>query len=171
MKTLMMCFVMMVAAMPFSAIAADAPDAKPPYYLTDAELDKSLGVNAETKTPATFVWVVYFHREPGCATCQLMSKMTHETVRTHFADTVKERQIVLRYQNFEDAKNAELVKKLKVKSPSLAVIVVRDGKIVKAKIADQIWALAADKEKFTDYVRKEIDVYHRETVPPPPPHK
>ncbi len=142
--------------------AQEKTDDKPPYYLKNEDLDKKLGVDEKAEAPETYIWLVYFHRVPGCATCQLMSKYIYEAVDTKFKEDVKTKGIVLRYQNFEDKKNAELVKKLKVQSPSLAIIVVKDGKLVKAKMAGQIWSLAGDKKKFIEYVEKEISVYKTE---------
>jgi len=132
---------------------------KPPYYLTDAELDKKLGVDEKVDAPKEYVWVIYFHRVPGCDTCQLMSKYIYETIKERFGGDVKGRKIVLRYRDFEEKKNADLVKKLGIKSPSLAVIQIKDGKMAKAKPAAKIWSLAAEKDKFIDYVEKEIKSY------------
>lgn len=148
--------------LPTALQAEEKKDDKPPYYLTDAELDKKLGVDEETKPPEQFVWVAYFHRVPGCDTCQLMSKYIYETIDARFSDDVKVKEILLRYRNFEDRKNAEIVKKLKIKSPSLAIMIVKDGKLTKAKLAGKIWSLASDKDKFMDYVEEEINVYKKE---------
>jgi len=137
-------------------------DDKPPYYLTDAQLDKKLGVDEKAKAPEEFVWLIYFHRVPGCDTCQLMSKYIYETVEKRFVEEVKNKQIVLRYKNFEDKKNADLVKRFNIKSPMLVVVQIKDGKLVKAKHAEEIWPLAADKKKFIDYVEKEIKAYFSE---------
>ena len=135
---------------------------KPPYYLTDAELDKKLSIDEKTEAPKEYVWVIYFHRVPGCETCQLMSKLVYETVEEQFVDNAKEKQTVLRYRNFEEKKNADLVKKLGVKSPTLAIMIIKDGKLAKAKLADKIWAFAGDKKKFMEYVEKEIKAYSDE---------
>ena len=134
-------------------------DNRPPYYLADAELDKKLGVDEKTETPKEYVQVIYFHRVPGCDACQLMSKYVYETVKRLFADDVKEKRIVLRYRNFEEEKNADLVEKLGIKSPSLAVIQIEDGEMVKAKLAGKIWSLVAEKEKFIRYVAEEMKSY------------
>ena len=148
-----------------SVFCAETKEAdKLPYSLTDAELDKKLGIDEKNVVPNEYIWVVYFHRVPGCDTCQLMSKYVYETVEKRFGNAVKERKIVLRYQNFEDRKNAALVTKLGIKSPTLAVIQVKDGKLAKTKMATQIWALAAEKEKFIDYVEKEIKAYIDESA-------
>ena len=152
-------FVLAACLTALNVFGAEKKEDKPPYYLTDAELDKKLGVDEKAEAPTEYVWVVYFHRVPGCDTCQLMSKYIYETVKERFGDGVEEKKIVLRYKNFEEKKNADLVKKLGIKSPSLAVIQIKDGKMVKAKLADKIWSLAAEKKKFLDYVEKEIKVY------------
>jgi hypothetical protein len=135
---------------------------KPPYYMTDAELDKKLGIDEKVEAPKEYIWVVYFHRVPGCATCQLMSKYIYETVEKRFGDEMKGKEIVLRFQNFEERKNAALVQRLAIKSPMLAIIQIKDGKLVKAKHADKVWTLVAEKDKFIDYVEKEIKTYTEE---------
>lgn len=137
-------------------------DDKPPYYMTDEQLDKKLGVDEKAETPEMFIWVVYFHRVPGCDTCQLMSRYVYEAVDANFSDEVKVKDLVLRYRNFEDKKNESLVKKLKIKSPSLAILIVKDGKPTKAKLAGKIWSLAKNKKEFTDYVMEEINSYRKE---------
>ena len=139
--------------------ADEKKDDKAPYYLTDEELDKKLGVDEKAEAPEAFVWVVYFHRVPGCDTCQLMSKYIYETVDSRFKDDTKVKEIVLRYRNIEDKKNADLVKKLKIKSPSLAIMIVKDGKLLKVKLAGKIWSFAKDKDEFMDYVEAEINAY------------
>ena len=160
-RMLVFLFVLPAVVLSPTVVQADdkKKDDKPPYYLTDEELDKKLGVDAEAESPEAFVWVVYFHRVPGCDTCQLMSKYVYEAVDTRFSDDVKSKEIVLRYRNLEEKKNADLIKKLKIKSPSLAIMIVKDGKPVKAKMAGKIWSLAKDKDEFMDYVEKEINAY------------
>lgn len=139
--------------------AYDSQKDKAPYYLTDDELDKKFDVKSETKMPDDYVRVLYFHRVPGCSTCQTMSKYVYETLSKTYFEKVKNRQIVLRYFNFEDPKNAKLVKTFKIASPTLVLIQGRNGKDVKAKYADKIWSLAGDKMAFMKYVGKEIDGY------------
>lgn len=137
----------------------DAPNAKSPYYLTVEKLDEALGVDKDTEKAKDYVRVIYFHRVPGCATCQMMSKYIFETVQKSFSGELKNKKVILRYYNFEDPKNEKLVKTFKVKSPSMFVIQGTGGKDVKAKNADQIWPLASDKKKFMEYVEKEIRDY------------
>ena len=134
-------------------------DAKPLYELSDKELDKKLGIDEKTETVKDYIGVIGFHRFPACSSCELMSKYVYETVTERFADELKGKRIVLRYRNFEDEKNAELVKKLGIRSPSLAILQFRGGKPAKAKLAATIWSLAAEKEKFMDQVEEDVKWY------------
>jgi len=144
-------------------VGQEKNDDRPPYYLTDAELDKKLGVDEKTEAPKEYVWLIYFHRVPGCSTCQLMAKYIYETVDKRFSNELKARQIVLRYKNLDAANNIELVKRFSIRSPMLVAVHIKDGKIVRAKHTDKIWSLAAEKEKFIDYVEKEIKSYFPES--------
>jgi hypothetical protein len=135
---------------------------KLPYYLTEVELDKKLGVDEKVEVPKEYVWVVYFHRIPSCDTCLLMTQYTYETIEQRFGDEVKQKIIVFRYMNFEEEQNTDLVEKLGIKVPMLAVIKINDGKMEKAKLARKVWILAAEKDEFIDYVEKEIKLYTEE---------
>jgi len=132
---------------------------QPPCYLTDADLDKKFGVDEKDQALTEYVWVIYFHQVPVCGTCQLMVKFIYETIHEHFIEEVKGRRLVLRYRDFESEQNAALVKRLGIKSPSLVVSQIKNGKMVKAKLPGKIWSLAAEKEKFMAYVAKEIQSY------------
>lgn len=150
-----MCAAYLFVALPLLAEETD----KPPYYLSAEALDASLGVDADAVKPANFVRAVYFHRVPGCATCQKMSKYIYETVKTQFPADVKDKKLVLRYMNFEDAKHAKVVKAFDIKSPTLVIIDVQDGKDARVKKAARLWELSADKAKFQTYVADEIKAY------------
>lgn len=158
--TLALCIVTIFTAVSIQTVSAyDPQKEKAPYYMTDDELDKTFDVKAETKKSNDYVRVLYFHRVPGCSTCQTMSKYVYETILKTYSREVKNRQVVLRYFNFEDPKNAKLVKTFKIASPTLVLIQGRNGKDIKAKYADKIWSLAGDKAAFMKYVGKEIDGY------------
>ncbi len=162
--TLALCIVVIFTAVGIQTVSAYDPQKdKAPYHMTDKELDKTFDVKAETKMPDTYVRVLYFHRVPGCSTCQTMSKYIYETILRTYPEEVKNRRIVLRYFNFESPKNAKLVKTFKIASPTLVLIQGQNGKDVKAKKADKIWSLAGDKNIFMKYVGKEIDAYLKPT--------
>ena len=129
--------------------------------LSDTELDRYFGVEEEAlgKTPAQYVWVVYFHRLPECESCREMSQHLRELFTRRFHDDVKQQRIVYRYRDFEDHSNAALVQKLKITSSTLAIMFVKDGKPLKAKLAWRIWSLTAEREELFDYLGEMIQEY------------
>lgn len=161
--TLALCVVTIFTAVGIqTASGYDPQKDRAPYYMSDQDLDKTFDVKENTKMPDDYIRVLYFHRVPGCSTCQTMSKYIYETI-LKYPEDVKNRRIVLRYFNFEDPKNAKLVKVFRIASPTLVLIQGRGGKDIKAKYADKIWSLAGDKVTFMKYVGKEIDEYVKPT--------
>ena len=136
-----------------------ALDAKPPYHLSIDELDEALGVDPMAERPKDYVRVIYFHVVPGCDICQVMSKNVFLTLITSFKEELKTKRVTLQYYDIEDEKNMKIVKTFDVKGPSLYIVQGIDGKDVKAKNADQIWALVPTKKKFLEYVEKEVRAY------------
>ena len=130
-----------------------------PYHMSSQELDKSLSVDPEISIPQEYVRILYFHRDPGCATCQKMSKMVFQIVKKSFSEEARKKKVVLRYYDFEESKNEKLTKTFRITSPSLVILQMKSGNTSKAKFADQIWPLSGNSEKFFRYVEKEIREY------------
>ena len=140
------------------------PEAETLSGLSDEELDRRLGVDEGEigTTPDNYVWVLYFHRLPECEACREMSRHLQEFFTGRFHDEVQRQRIVFRYRNFEEGSNAALVQTLKIVSPSLVILLVKDGKSVKAKRAGRIWSLTAEKEELFDYLDDLIQPYLEE---------
>ena len=143
-----------------------ALDAKPPYHLSIDELDEALGVDPKAEKPKDYVRVIYFHIVPGCDICQTMSKNVFETLITSFQEELKTKQVILRFYDIEDEKNAKIVETFDVKGPSLYIVRGAGGKEVKAKNADEIWSLVTTKKKFLQYVEKEVRAYLSDETAP-----
>lgn len=148
------CSFLLVFGASFFPVYAEIP--QPPYHLSPQELDARLGVSAETPRPEDFLRVVYFYRNPGCATCQKMSRMVFDTLKRDFSPEIQTRKIVLRYLNLEDPKHARLVKTLNISSPSLFVVQVKAGKDVRILQLNRIWSLSGDAVRFQDYISRKI---------------
>lgn len=142
--------------------------AKPPYYWTQEQLNKELNIDQQVdsegkpiivESPKDYITVIYFHRTPGCQTCQLMSKYVFETLKDKFAQPLQNKTVVLKYLNFEEAKNEKMVKRLKIGSPTMVVLQTANEKDVKAKRCDKIWELAGDKKEFFQFVENEVADY------------
>jgi hypothetical protein len=71
---------------------------------------------------------------------------------------------VLRFRTLDEHKTADRARRFHIRSPMLVLVHIKDGKLVKAKHADKIWSFAAEKDKFIDYVEKEIKSYKTENA-------
>ncbi len=132
-----------------------------PYHWTPQELDQQLNVQKD-ENPSEFLRVVYFHRNPGCSSCQKMAKMLYSTIQTEFAQEAEQKKIVLRYMDFEKPENAVIVKTLKIQSSTLILFQIRDGRTIRARKLTQIWALCGDKTQFQQYISSEIHSFINE---------
>ncbi len=111
--------------------------------------------------PRDRVVVIYFHRVPGCATCQKMGAYSEEAIRSPFAKDLKDGKIEFHVVDFEDPKNAALAKGYKVSSPTLIVARIAGNKVAEYKNLTEIWSKAGDKAAFIDYVQTNIKQYQK----------
>jgi thiol-disulfide isomerase/thioredoxin len=114
--------------------------------------------------PAESVMALYFHRTQRCPTCRKMGDYAQEAVKTGFAEQLKRGQVVFRFVDFQDAKNAAVAKAYKVTGPALIVARVKDRKVVAVENLDQIWMKASDKQEFLDYVRDRVQAMREPSV-------
>jgi hypothetical protein len=107
------------------------------------------------------VVVMYFHRVPGCPTCQKMRAYTQEAVKGAFAKEINDGKVELHYIAFEDPKNAALTKGYKVGGPSLIVAKIAGNKVVEYKNLTEMWSKVGDKQAFVDYVESNAKDYQK----------
>ncbi len=106
--------------------------------------------------PADRVVVMYFHRVPGCATCQKMAAYSEEAVKKGFAKDVKDGKVEFYTIDFEDANNAALVRGYKISGPALIVAKVAAKKVAEYKNLTEIWSKVGDKPAFIEYVQTNV---------------
>lgn len=111
--------------------------------------------------PADRVVVMYFHRVPGCPTCQKMRGYTQEAVKGEFAKQIKAGKVELHFIAFEDPKNATLTQGYKVSGPSLIVARVAGNKVTEYKNLTEMWSKVGDKKAFIDYVQTAVKGYQK----------
>jgi thiol-disulfide isomerase/thioredoxin len=116
---------------------------------------------AAEDAPADRVVVMYFHRVPGCPTCQKMRGYTQEAVKGEFAKQIKDGKVELHYINFEDQKNAALTQGYKVSGPTLIVARVAGNKVAEYKNLTEIWSKVVDKPAFVKYVQENVKGYQK----------
>jgi hypothetical protein len=111
---------------------------------------------AAADTPKDRVLAIYFHRTERCPTCQKMGSYSEEAVKQRFAEQVKQGTVAFYFIDFEDAKNAKLVKGYKVDGPALIVAKIRDKKVEEYRNLEDIWTNVGDKAAFLEYVQENI---------------
>ncbi|MBN1854268.1 MAG: hypothetical protein JW829_16180 [Pirellulales bacterium] len=111
---------------------------------------------ANIKTPTDRVVVMYFHRTQRCPTCLKMGSYSEEAVTKGFANEVKAGTVEFHSIDFQDAKNAAMVKAYKIGGPTLIVLKVEKNKAVAGKNLTEIWTKARDKDVFLKYVQDHI---------------
>ena len=106
--------------------------------------------------PADRVVVMYFHRTQRCPTCLKMGGYSEEAVKTGFAQEIKQGTVEFHYIDFQDEKNADLVKGYNVAGPTLIVARVAGNKAAETKNLTEIWRKVRDKAAFFTYVQSNV---------------
>jgi len=111
--------------------------------------------------PANRVVVMYFHRTQRCPTCLRMGGYSEEAVVKGFAREIKDGTVEFHYVDFQDERNAALVKGYKVGGPTLIVAHIVGNKVKEAKNLTEIWTKNRDKDAFLKYVRDNVAAYQK----------
>ena len=106
--------------------------------------------------PVDRVMALYFHRTERCPTCLKMGSYSEEAVKTGFARQMQEGAVSFHYVDFQDPRNAALTKGYGITGPSLIVARIANNKVVKFTNLKDIWAKAADKPGFLQYVQQNV---------------
>jgi hypothetical protein len=117
------------------------------------------GVAISADPPADRVVAMYFHRTQRCPTCQKMGSYSEEAVKTGFREQLTAGTVAFYYVNFEDKKNAKLVKGYKVSGPALIVARIKGKKVKEFKDLEDIWTHVTNKKEFINYVQENVAAY------------
>jgi hypothetical protein len=113
----------------------------------------------KTAAPKHQVIACYFHRTQRCPTCMRISAYIEETIKTRFAEQLKDGRVKWVMIDFQDPANAKYTESYNIQGPTLAIIDVKDGKVKEWKPAPRVWTLVRDKESFGQYVETEVRAY------------
>ena len=126
-----------------------------------APADHVTAAEATKKPPKDRVVAMYFHRTQRCPTCRKMGSYTEEAIKTGFSQQLKDRTVQFHYVDFQNKKNAALVKGYKIKGPALVVAHIKDKKVKEYRNLEKIWTKVREKPEFVKYVRENIDKYRK----------
>ena len=115
----------------------------------------------DAQTPDT-VTAYYFHGSFRCITCTNMERYSKEAIESNFKDDLVSGRLEFKAVNVEEPGNEHFVNDYQLYTKSLILSMVKDGKEVKHKNLDKIWELARNKQKFIDYVDREVNKFMKD---------
>ena len=110
----------------------------------------------ETGSSVDKVEVYHFHPTNGCHTCTTMGQFAEETVKTYFPNELKSKKVTFDHINFQDPKNAELVKQYEVTGSSL-MIGVYDKEGFHKEENIKVWYMTGKKDESMTYLKELIE--------------
>jgi hypothetical protein len=109
--------------------------------------------------PADRVVAYYFHGTRRCANCKKIEAYSREAVEKGFPDELESGLLEWRVINIDEPENRHYVDDYKLYTKSVIVTGVHDTTETDWKNLEKIWQLLGSKEKFIEYVRKEVRTY------------
>ena len=117
--------------------------------VTAAEINNS-------SSGVTQVEVYHFHPNQGCKTCTAIGDYAEELVKTSYPTELESKKMIFDHINFQDPKNADLVKKFEVTGSSL-MIGVTDGSGFHKEEDIKVWYKVGNKDEFMKYLEDLLD--------------
>jgi len=101
----------------------------------------------------------YFHSKHECSSCKKIMDYTHEAIYSAFGNELKKG--ILQWQPIyvDEPSNRHYVEDYKLYTKSVVLSKIESGKEVKWKNLSMVWQLLRNKEKFEQYIQKEVRSY------------
>jgi len=112
--------------------------------------------------PAAFcdngkVIAYYFHGSFRCSTCRDLEQYAKEAIENNFKKELAEGSLIFKAADIEEKGNEHFVNDYQLYTKSVVLSLVEDGKEIKYKNLDKIWEYVRDKEKYIDYIKREVN--------------
>ena len=104
----------------------------------------------------------YFYGSFRCPTCKKFEQYSREVIDTYFKEAVSSGELEFKPINVEEKGNEHYAVDYKLYTKSLVLSLVKDGSEKKWKNLEKIWDYAGNKEKFTGYVKDNIEAMLKE---------
>lgn len=103
--------------------------------------------------------VYYFHGYMRCSTCYKMEQYTKEGIEKNFSKELAIGKVIFKAVNYEVKENEYYIEKYQLYTKAVIVSFMKGNKEIKYKNLDKIWDLVSNKDKFIDYITKEVNEY------------
>ncbi|HQH70933.1 MAG TPA: nitrophenyl compound nitroreductase subunit ArsF family protein [bacterium] len=136
------------------------------YVFIPEKPEENLGVKVNASKPAPApadetqvaprqVVVYYFHGNTRCQTCRTIEAYTEETVKTAFEDELQNHRLVWQPMNVESTENQHFIEDYQLRTRSVVLVELQDGKQIRWKNLEKVWQLVQDKDAFFNYIQEE----------------
>lgn len=113
----------------------------------------------DNNNDGNYVKVIYFHGNRRCHTCVTIEEYIKEAVNGYFEEEMKSGKVKWAAINYDEEKNEHYLKDFNMFNQTLILIKYKNGKQTEWKDCEKIWELVRDRDKFLDYVKKEVKDY------------
>lgn len=100
--------------------------------------------------------VYYFHGGMRCSNCIKFEKYTDETMRTTFADAIKEGKVAWNVVDWDKPENKHFIQDYQLMTKAVVVVKMKNGKPADFKNLTDIWQLVGNKDGFQKYIAQEV---------------
>jgi len=131
---------------------------------SNAEPNKSTqqflpAVSPAVEQSSTQIIAYYFHPKFRCPTCTMIEAMAKQAVEENYAKEIAADRIVWVPINIDEPGNEEFVKTFNLQTSTLVIAEMESDKLLRFKKLEEVWKLVNDRDKFVEYVTKEINQY------------
>ena len=138
-------------------------------------------LNAADKTkelPKNRIEVYYLHNTFRCMSCNTIENLTKAailggkaenqkdktsiTVNPAYKKLVDAKKLTFQSINVDEAKNKHLLKDFKADSKFPVLVKIKNGKIVKTQVLDEVWNLMGNNKQFIEYIQKNLNKFIKE---------
>ncbi len=102
------------------------------------------------------ILAVYFHGNTRCRTCLEIEKMARDIVTYEFGDKNGAAGIYWVAVNYDVPENDRYIAELQIETPSLILMEVEDGKVLRSKNLPNTWDFVDDEQSFSKYLFDEV---------------
>ncbi len=103
----------------------------------------------------------YFHGNARCPTCYKLEQYSKEAIEGNLKDELASGKLEFKVVNVEEKGNEHYVNDYSLYTKSLVLSKQKDGKQVDWKNLDKIWEYVGNKQKFLEYVTREIKDFQK----------
>lgn len=106
------------------------------------------------KAPPT-VQATYFHYEYRCASCVKLERWAAQAIQLGLKDSIRTGRLKWGTMDMQSPQGSALADKIGLMNKNVALMEMRDGKMVRSKELVQTWQLLRDSAAFSQYVKSE----------------